>query len=34
MKKYKDERPKYTEGKHEYIRSIIEKAKNEEKNIE
>lgn len=34
LKKYKDERPKYTEGKHEYIRSIIEKAKNEEKNIE
>ena len=31
LKKYKDDRPKYTEGKHEYIRNIIEKAKNEER---
>ena len=28
--KYKSNRPKYTEGKNEYIKAIINKAKNEE----
>lgn len=31
LKKYKDDRPKYTEGKDEYIKSIIKKAEQEKR---
>lgn len=31
LKKYKDDRPKYTEGKNEYIKNIIKKAEQEKR---